>query len=280
MTNTEKMADLENRQREIADKIKAIRERVDFTLDGFLRGDFAVTFEKDRDKGMFLGWIAPQTNIVWGNGHKLTEFWADGDAFIVQDGTLRQGCTLKPKITFTPYMLSSYPSNAPAELHTLETEQRQIADEMAALKKEMEKPEGYRKPENGAKYYYVEMDYEDIITDCNTWENDAVDRGYYNQGNYYPTEAEAQRVADMLNYFFLVQRKAREMGGLLGYAHDNELGEPYVLVYNNYDKFNIARVTFHVNAPPLQPILTCNCAETLAKDPEIITAAKKAWGVK
>lgn len=279
-TMQERLAKLETRQREVADKIKAIRETPDFTLDGFLRGEFAIVFSSDTDKGMFLGWLSVKSNIKWGNGYKPTEYRASDRRLIVQDGKLLQGNSFKPDIPFSPSILTETPSNKPAELHALEIEQRSIADEIQAVRKEMEKPCGYAKPEQGEKYWRVDMDDGDIDAASYTWNDDCTDNSLYDSGNCYPTEAEAQRVADMLNYFFLVQRKARELGGFLGCGHDVSGERGWVIYYGScfMGTAECSRYSDHLN--PLQPIMTRECAEALAKDPEVIKATRLAWGVK
>lgn len=280
-TMQERLAKLETRQREVADKIKAIRETPDFTLDGFLRGDFAVSLKNEYEKYAFLGYLQGKTDLRWSCGDERPLEFIPYNKALVNDGKLFQDKYPPIKeIPFSPSILTETPSNKRAELHALEIEQRSIADEIEAVRKEMDKPGGYPKPERGKQYWFVVIDEDGARVDYEYWDDDSIDNGYHTTGNCYPTESEAQRVADMLNYFFLVQRKARELGGLLGYGKDVDASSnPYVLYYGN-SGFGATKITEWADHQPMVPILSKKCAETLAKDLEVIKAAKKAWGVK
>lgn len=164
-------------------------------------------------------------------------------------------------------------------MELLRKDKEGICRDIEALAEEMKKPKTQlHEPVYGEWYWTSKTGSTSVHIQKETWSNTAFDHGFRNTGNFFATEQEAQGYADMMNYVFLVDRKARELGGLVGYGHIAD-GEAYALVRNAY--FLEARHVFHYpEIPPLQPVLTKECAEALKQDPEIQVAARKAWRVK
>lgn len=102
------------------------------------------------------------------------------------------------------------------------------------------------------------------VEKCYTAINERFEGGFA-----FATSKEAEHVANMLNYFGLLARKARQMNGLIGYTYD---------VYDAYDDDTntctlwydedserlsyISYVEDVIKCPPLQPLLTVECAKS------------------
>jgi ribosomal protein L21E len=65
----------------------------------------------------------------------------------------------------------------------------------------------HRFPQKGDRYYKVLVDYKGSHIECNTFDDDVIDKRYRESGNFYETEAAAQKVADKINAIFADERK-------------------------------------------------------------------------
>lgn len=169
------------------------------------------------------------------------------------------------------------------KLTELEELQQQYEEMGKTIKKLQAEEEAKKLPWHGLKvgdvYFTVGIISSGAIVRKERFNGDIVDERILNSGFGFALESDAQRMADMINYTGLVSRKAREMGGLLGYGYDDTIVNGCVLVSNG-DTVDAIRVDDWMLQPPMQPVLIPECARTLSKDPEIIELAHKAWGVK
>ena len=60
----------------------------------------------------------------------------------------------------------------------------------------------HRFPQKGDRYYKVLVDYKGSHIECNTFDDDVIDKRYRKSGNFYETEAAAQAIADKINAIF------------------------------------------------------------------------------
>lgn len=257
---------------------------INFDWDKFKTEKIAVHCDTEDKAKKFLK-ECDQHGIRWGDGKNILgdTYWNDygsetcysciyGFGYSPTSFYKNENCTIinyEEEITMTN------------KLQELENKQREIADEIKKLREQKETENLWCGIKKYEPYFLIDLGDGEVKVDSNTFDPlSHYDEKYINSGFAFSTEQEAQRMADMIRYVGLLSRKAREMSGLLGYGRDvNANFNPYTLFWGNIE-LNLCKAIQWTEQPPLQPILTKECAEKLVKDPEIIEAARKAWGVK